>query len=366
LSDERNRAALLALLKADGLPVPQSWNSQMRQSAAALILRDLQLRTADRSNGPFTAFEGRYLPSVTREVSSAESAAADFAGKLPQLRPIHGLVICPLAKELNPASLVFGFDPFAEEHDNLDGHKIFYVELPRTGRSSITIGVSVLTRARNVNAALATFKLLLAFRFSPEVVVLSGIGGGVRSKLTLGDVVVAFKVIDVASKRAQPPAAAMRDDEYPVNARLLRQLSHLPARVMRRDRWPKEVRDTLPKIRDEGYQVPLEEEIQRAKFKVSDGIVVAGEDLVADGSLPTHLVTRDDRIRSCDMEGSGFAQAAEESGVPWAVFRGISDYGEPDKSDEWQAIAAYSAALAARRFLETEFRLKQEMQSLTF
>jgi nucleoside phosphorylase len=295
-----------------------------------------------------------------------EEAAAEFARKLPNLRKVDALIICPLIKELNPASLVFDFDPFSDEHDNLDGHKIFYVGLTRPNRNPMTLAISVLTKARNVNAALATFKLLLALRFSPEVVILSGIGGGVRDKVALGDVVIANRVIDVASRRLQPVQDALRDDEYPLNPQLLRLLSHLPARLMKRDRWRERMHENVARIRSAEHLLPDQNAISSAQFKVTEGIIVAGEDLVADGSLPEHLEVTDDRVRACDMEGSGFAQAAEECRIPWTIFRGISDFGEEDKSDEWQAMAAFAAAMAARRFLEAEFRLASEIQMLRF
>ena len=58
------------------------------------------------------------------------------------------------------------------------------------------------------------------------------------------------------------------------------------------------------------------------------------------------------------MEGSGFASACEEYGVPWLVFRGISDYGDRDKPlfQQWQTTAALSAATCAVDFLKRDYR----------
>ena len=111
--------------------------------------------------------------------------------------------------------------------------------------------------------------------------------------------------------------------------------------------------------------MPVQSDLDAAACRIGAGIVVAGEQLVADGSLPDTL-EHDDRIRSCEMEGSGFAQSCNEHKVQWCVFRGISDYGDPAKHDGWQRVAACTAALAVRLFLETEYRLLSETQSANF
>lgn len=86
---------------------------------------------------------------------------------------------------------------------------------------------------------------------------------------------------------------------------------------------------------------------------IHDGTIVAGEKLIADGSLERMLRKVDERIRAGDMEDSGFAQVAEFKKIPWSIFRGISDYGDPRKENGWQFVAALGAACAAISFLQT-------------
>ena len=95
----------------------------------------------------------------------------------------------------------------------------------------------------------------------------------------------------------------------------------------------------------------------RPKFKAAT--IASGEKLIADGRLVDMRLLFDERLRAVDQDSSGFAQACEfqEPQMPWAVFRGISDYGAPGKKDKVQQAAALVAACAAVMFLKRHFRL---------
>ena len=50
--------------------------------------------------------------------------------------------------------------------------------------------------------------------------------------------------------------------------------------------------------------------------------------------------------------------------MPWAVFRGISDYADPKKGDKWQVAAAVAAAAAAKEFLSQSYCPPEERDEL--
>ena len=54
------------------------------------------------------------------------------------------------------------------------------------------------------------------------------------------------------------------------------------------------------------------------------------------------------------MEAVGFVKACrtEKEDFPWIIFRGISDMGDVKKSDDFQALAAKSASVALKLYLE--------------
>jgi len=94
------------------------------------------------------------------------------------------------------------------------------------------------------------------------------------------------------------------------------------------------------------------------------GVILSGEKLLADGSLPQMQLDYSERVRVCEMEGSGFASACDEYSIPWLIFRGISDFGDPEKPTvkRWQPVAALAAATCLAVFVNTHYRLRREKQ----
>jgi nucleoside phosphorylase len=257
-----------------------------------------------------------------------------------------------------------GGDIFDREFKNFAGRKVYLKHVDRSEGRSLSVGLAVIAQPRNVPAAISTMVFLTGV--GGEAAFLCGIGGGVKGKVSLGDVVISSSVIDVAGGRSEPGRVGKRNDPFAVPLPILRQVEYFVSSRVAPTWWRAQLLAGAERlISTDVVKMPAPQELTGMPFNVDDGIIVAGEQLVADGSLPTHL-QYDDRIRSCDMEGSGFAQSCNEKRVNWGVFRGISDYGDPVKTDEWQGIAAFAAVRAALHFLSTEFRLNEEMQGPMF
>ena len=178
---------------------------------------------------------------------------------------------------------------------------------------------------KNVDMALATERAIR--HFNPQIVLLSGIAGGIKD-VSIGDVVVAAKVygyesgkMDTDGFKARPVAESLSADLL-ANAQLRK----------RRDDWKKRVPDTSEKT------------------KVFIAPIAAGEKVVADINNPTWQQIKlhyNDAI-ALEMEAYGFATALHgHKGVQGLVVRGISDMcegkTETDKHD-WQPVAAGHAA----------------------
>jgi hypothetical protein len=58
-------------------------------------------------------------------------------------------------------------------------------------------------------------------------------------------------------------------------------------------------------------------------------------------------------MKAIEMEGSGVADASWEAGCPYLIIRGICDYCDQNKNDEWQNYAAVVAAAYTRTLLES-------------
>lgn len=57
------------------------------------------------------------------------------------------------------------------------------------------------------------------------------------------------------------------------------------------------------------------------------------------------------------MEAGGFAKTLGDKRKQWLVFRGISDFGDPDKDRDcdWQPVASLVALTMVRKFLEHSY-----------
>src|SRR5262249_11896587 len=58
-------------------------------------------------------------------------------------------------------------------------------------------------------------------------------------------------------------------------------------------------------------------------------------------------------VKAIEMEGSGVADAAWTRSIEYFVVRGISDYCDSNKNDDWQNYAAVAAASYTRLLLST-------------
>jgi tetratricopeptide (TPR) repeat protein len=93
--------------------------------------------------------------------------------------------------------------------------------------------------------------------------------------------------------------------------------------------------------------------------ELKDGSLVSGNTLLRDRAyFPDFHQTNDERCRAGEMEAAGFARACELTGCAWLTVRGISDYGDERKGDEFQNFAAVNAAVALRQLLDRNIRLK--------
>jgi nucleoside phosphorylase len=62
---------------------------------------------------------------------------------------------------------------------------------------------------------------------------------------------------------------------------------------------------------------------------------------------------KDERVLAVEMEGSGIADGTWINGRDFLVVRGICDYCNPNKGDDWQAYAAVVAAAYARALISS-------------
>ncbi len=181
----------------------------------------------------------------------------------------------------------------------------------------------------NEEAAVATTRVIQ--RWQPEHVLMVGIAGGVPGKVALGDVVVTDSIYYYEPAKPTPRGEERRPESF-VTSRLL----YGRAKAYEASEWKGEVDVERPGA------VALESGVPEARF----GVIAAGEKVIADKKTLPKLLKANARIIAVAMEGAGLARAALLHNPPPAFLeiRGVCDFADEHKNDNWQPYAANAAA----------------------
>ncbi len=282
-----------------------------------------------------------------------------LAGKKKRQKDVG--IVTVLERELRAVLIALGRS--ADEKEDYicnNGRSYWFSEIENEENEMINVVVTRVGEPRNVPCAIAVEQLLNMFDL--KIVVFSGIAAGPRKIVSLGDVVYATKIYDYEHarleiakyfgipfyfKRRKLPRPEFGKVEHKV--RIALDKFDQPERI---EKYQKDFLDKLNRL----HQGEIPEALRKPeenKPKVYDGTIVAGEKLIADGSLKKLYKIADEKIRAASQEDSGFFQAAKSKKIPWAVFRGISDYGDHRKNRGWHTVASLSAALCATHFIKS-------------
>ncbi len=262
-------------------------------------------------------------------------------------------IITVIKNELHAVLTALGRNPEDKPDHRKGAFSYWHAIIERESAPPLSIVVTFVGEARNVPCAICSESLLE--NYSVEALILIGIAAGPKSKVKLGDVVIADQIYDYEEQRLEVKKILF----FKTNITLARQRPKFIA-------TKKVIKSDLKRINDKKFLKQFNETLKiinpdllpknynrSQNPKIHDGTIAAGEKLFADGVSIENLRSTDERVRGASMEDSGFAQTAENKGLPWCVFRGISDYGDPYKSGDWQYIATISAVSAAITFLKT-------------
>ncbi|MDA8026237.1 MAG: 5'-methylthioadenosine/adenosylhomocysteine nucleosidase [Actinomycetota bacterium] len=185
------------------------------------------------------------------------------------------------------------------------GGEVVTEQIPyRYVSDSVEIGV-VVSGIGKVNAAAATSRLIS--EFEPEEVVVIGLSGALTEDLSVGDIVIADKVV-----------------QYDFDLRPLeKQLGQLPGRkspyltcdIRAIERWIKVATDLC--ANDGG-----------TSREVRVGGVATGDRIVSDRRLKELILQGFPDVICVEMESGAVGQVCEANGVPFSIVRVISDFAD--------------------------------------
>lgn len=263
-------------------------------------------------------------------------------------------IITVVGPELHAVQDVFRVDRYKDVlsvRGSLYYHGTFNSE--RRRQLSIPVSVPVLihclSRAGNAAAAAATARISALFDVAHAVLV--GIAAGIEGKVRIGDVVVPRVVVDntaiVATEGQRKPRPVMKGPPH-VMAQLMRNYRPDPKRWHTSLLQLAMAPDPLP-----GLEAWCATHVAAAP-EVQESAIFSSDILLRDPDVLNSSTFLHEQIRIGEMESGGFIEACESETpvIPWYVVRGVSDFGDKRKSDQFHAWASYAAATLLKDILE--------------
>lgn len=220
-----------------------------------------------------------------------------------------------------------GYEQIQEDEEPLT-YYYGHTTIPSSGERYSVVLVMLL-KIGNDEAAVATTRLIR--RWQPQHVLMVGIAGGVPGKVELGDVVVADSIYYYELAKLTPGGVQRRPEDF-VTSRLL----FGRAQAYEASEWKGDI--GVERLGASAPETPFPE----ARF----GVIAAGEKIIADKKTMPKLLKSNPRVIAVAMEGAGLARAALNQNLPPAFLevRGICDFANEHKNDDWQPYAANAAA----------------------
>lgn len=219
-----------------------------------------------------------------------------------------------------------------------NGCPTYYLStIPAYGRDgSYRVAVTMLNQMGNVEAARHAAQAITDL--TPAYVFMVGIAGGVSGRVRLGDAVVATEILYYEVAKQYPEGPQRRPRVYHVDPLLLDRTKNYSEST-----WQALVSVKRPD--GKATETP----------KVTFGPIAAGEKVVADLAFVSDLIKNIPKLIGIEMESYGVATAAAHSAERprFLAIRGISDFADSSKSDEWQEYAAGCAAAFTVGFLRS-------------
>ena len=180
----------------------------------------------------------------------------------------------------------------------------------------------------NISSAIAA--TLMVEYYKAALVVNVGIAGGIRGEVVLGDVVVGQYVLYYESKKVTKDGESPEFKTLPYRPSTARNI-HDARRYLQRVKCPR----------------PCEADVKRSPCATFDSTIASGEKVIGDPSLLATLKnTVSRKMAAVDNESAGVYMAVLSMPGDTAVLavRGISDYADEKKDDNWHSYAAGAAA----------------------
>jgi adenosylhomocysteine nucleosidase len=263
------------------------------------------------TNARITNNTGAWQPSLSPQPSRARGIA----------------VISIKAAEMKAVADVFGL---ARDRRTPNGQAIYAGTVDAAGGQVNLVATRTLEPGqRSIMPTLQNLRT----HYNPALFVLVGIGGGISPTLSIGDVVIATRVIYYDLRRELADEVRRRGEER-----------HAPTGVTHA------VNSFFT-----DYEDPASLDSAGGRFRVYAGPLGSGEAVImdAESQVRKFLLAYNEKALAVDMEAGGLTQFCHETPQPpgWLVVRGISDLADRAKSYAQQPFAAHNAAVTLQHLI---------------
>lgn len=257
-------------------------------------------------------------------------------GRDPEEESADILMMTGLYEELKWLKRIFG-----DDFKRISRHGTSYLvcDLRRSSRHVRIVVLRQQEKGLTSSAITATKALCI---WKPKIAVMTGICAGVKGSVNLGDLVVASQCFEHSSGQ-------LRDGEFiPVQNRV-----STPPWVLDFLMSVTDSQDLQKQIQsDYGQSLPLD-----AQSCIHYGAMACGPQVIKDRSYINLLKSKENSLFAIDMESYGLALAASMCStfsrtiVPLIV-KGVCDYADSEKGDDWHDYCAYASAAFVRSVLD--------------
>jgi nucleoside phosphorylase len=256
-----------------------------------------------------------------------------------------------------------GYEDTIEPSKLVAGNRYFLGEIPAPNDGKHTVALALLPDMGNNFAASIAVKMQMHYK-SIKMLFVTGIAGGVPSKVRLGDVVISEKgVFQYDYGKQEPDRFIERDNGGECSAYLLQAVKLYRAKILEEGATWREFLARIYSHLEEDFSRPnvntefyyrknrknysLTERNISGRSEAYYGKIASGNIVQKDPSKRDALHDKHDII-AIEMEGSGVRDAVRIENNGYLVIRGICDYCDKAKNDEWHNYAAAVAAAYTR------------------
>lgn len=204
--------------------------------------------------------------------------------------------------------------------------------------ASLSVVTAVANRMGMVSSAVLVTKMIERFR--PRFLAMVGICAGVEGRCELGDILVADPVWDYQSgkKISEDKGFEIDPHQLPIRNALRRRMVSLSQN-----------RELLNAIK-EGWPGTK----PRSDLQLHVGPVATGSQVLADPEYMKNIMQQQRKLIGIEMEIYGVYAAADESSYPqphYFSMKGVCDFADSQKNDDYQKYAAYTSAKVLEAFI---------------